>query len=53
MRSPVIHPGDVQLARAIGKPPMGSCFEHEPLLNTVVFPTKGVHLSDLFLTLLS
>ncbi|KIK69614.1 hypothetical protein GYMLUDRAFT_212277 [Collybiopsis luxurians FD-317 M1] len=40
-RSPVIHPGDVQLVRAIGEPPPGSCFDHEPLINTVVFPIKG------------
>jgi len=40
-RSPVIHPGDVRIVRAIGKPPPGSCFEKEPLQNTVVFATKG------------
>ncbi|KAF5355063.1 hypothetical protein D9756_005511 [Leucocoprinus leucothites] len=36
-RSPTIHPGDVQLATAIGDPPVGSCFAKEPLPNTVVF----------------
>ncbi|KAH9064156.1 RdRP-domain-containing protein [Lactarius vividus] len=36
-RSPVIHPGDVQVVRAIGRPPPGSPFEMEPLVNTVVF----------------
>ncbi|KAJ7169576.1 RNA-directed RNA polymerase 2 [Mycena filopes] len=40
-RSPTIHPGDVQLCRAIGKPPPGSCFDYEPLPNTVVFSVKG------------
>ncbi|KAJ6574801.1 RNA-directed RNA polymerase 2 [Mycena capillaripes] len=40
-RSPTIHPGDVQLATAIGKPPPGSCFDHEPLSNTVVFSVLG------------
>ncbi|THU94827.1 RdRP-domain-containing protein [Dendrothele bispora CBS 962.96] len=40
-RSPVIHPGDVQIVHAIGKPPEGSCFATEPLQNTVVFATKG------------
>jgi len=40
-RSPTIHPGDVQVARAIGAPPPGSPLEKEPLPNTVVFSTKG------------
>jgi RNA-dependent RNA polymerase len=40
-RSPTIHPGDVQVAHAIGKPPEGSCFAIEPLPNTVVFSTQG------------
>lgn len=40
-RSPTIHPGDVQVARAIGVPPPDSPFEKEPLPNTVVFSTKG------------
>lgn len=40
-RSPTIHPGDVQVVRAIGRPPPGSPFEKEPLPNTVVFSTKG------------
>ncbi|PIL32055.1 RNA-dependent RNA polymerase [Ganoderma sinense ZZ0214-1] len=40
-RSPTIHPGDVQIARAIGKPPPGSPFAKESLRNTVVFSTKG------------
>lgn len=40
-RSPTIHPGDVQVVRAIGRPPEGSCFEREPLHNTVVFSVKG------------
>jgi len=42
-RSPTIHPGDVQIAYAIGTPPAGSCFEREPLPNTVVFSIKGLH----------
>ncbi|KAJ7071542.1 RNA-directed RNA polymerase 2 [Mycena amicta] len=40
-RSPTIHPGDVRCVRAIGKPPPGSPFEHEPLPNTVVFSVLG------------
>jgi hypothetical protein len=40
-RSPTIHPGDVQIAQAIGKPPRGTCFSREPLHNTVVFSVKG------------
>jgi RNA-dependent RNA polymerase len=40
-RSPTIHPGDVQIARAIGRPPAGSCFEKEALPNAVVFSIKG------------
>ncbi|GAW05784.1 RNA-dependent RNA polymerase [Lentinula edodes] len=40
-RSPAIHPGDCQIAIAIGPPPSGSCFAREPLTNTVVFPTIG------------
>ena len=41
-RSPTIHPGDVQIVRAIGRPPPGSPFEKESLPNTVVFSVKGV-----------
>ncbi|KAJ6519524.1 RNA-directed RNA polymerase 2 [Mycena sanguinolenta] len=40
-RSPTIHPGDIQRVKAIGKPPPGSCFEIEPLPNTVVFSVLG------------
>ncbi|KAH9857867.1 RdRP-domain-containing protein [Lenzites betulinus] len=40
-RSPTIHPGDVQVVQAIGRPPPGSPFERESLRNTVVFSTKG------------
>ncbi len=40
-RSPVIHPGDVQIAHAIGPPPPDSPFAIEPLQNTVVFSTVG------------
>lgn len=40
-RSPCIHPGDAQVVVAIGDPPKGSCFEKEPLPNTVVFSVKG------------
>lgn len=46
-RSPVIHPGDVQIARAIGRPPEGSCFAIDPLPNTLVFNTTGTHYSTL------
>ncbi|CAE6419169.1 unnamed protein product [Rhizoctonia solani] len=40
-RSPVIHPGDVQVVTAIGKPPPGSPFDVEPLENTIVFSCRG------------
>lgn len=40
-RSPVCHPGDVQIAQAIGRPPPGSPFERETLRNTVVFSIQG------------
>lgn len=40
-RSPTIHPGDVQIAWAIGRPPLGSCFERESLDNSVVFSVLG------------
>jgi RNA-dependent RNA polymerase len=40
-RSPTIHPGDVQVANAVGKPPLGSCFVEESLPNTVVFSILG------------
>ncbi|KAF7793210.1 hypothetical protein EIP86_004319 [Pleurotus ostreatoroseus] len=40
-RSPTKHPGDLQMATAIGKPPVGSPFEHEPLRNTLVFSVLG------------
>ncbi|PSR72411.1 hypothetical protein PHLCEN_2v11754 [Hermanssonia centrifuga] len=45
-RSPTIHPGDVQIARGIGKPPPGSPFAKESLRNTLVFSVKGtsIHL---------
>ncbi|KAJ7577369.1 RNA-directed RNA polymerase 2 [Mycena floridula] len=41
-RSPTIHPGDVQIVQALGKPPLDSPFYHEPLANTVVFNTKDM-----------
>jgi hypothetical protein len=47
-RSPIIHPGDVQVVHAIGRPPPGSPFEKESLMNTIVFSVKG---SETFLTL--
>ncbi|QRW05216.1 RNA-dependent RNA polymerase [Ceratobasidium sp. AG-Ba] len=40
-RSPVIHPGDVQVVTAIGRPPRGSPFDIEPLVNTVVLSCQG------------
>ena len=40
-RSPVIHPGDVQVVRAIGRPPADSPFAKESLVNTVVFSVNG------------
>lgn len=40
-RSPVIHPGDVQIVEAIGAPPLNSCFQEEELPNTVVFSVQG------------
>ncbi|KIY65184.1 RdRP-domain-containing protein [Cylindrobasidium torrendii FP15055 ss-10] len=41
-RSPCIHPGDIQIANAIGKPRPGSAFDIEPLENTLVFSTNGM-----------
>ena len=49
-RSPVIHPGDVRVVHAIGRPLLGSPFNTEPLMNTVVFSVKG---SETFRTLLT
>lgn len=46
-RSPTNYPGDVQLARAIGKPSPGCCFAREPLPNTVVFSILGERLVNL------
>ncbi|RPD82652.1 RdRP-domain-containing protein [Lentinus tigrinus ALCF2SS1-7] len=40
-RSPTIHPGDVQVVHAIGKPPSGSPFARESLRNTIVFSIRG------------
>jgi len=40
-RSPIIHPGDVQVVRAIGRPPEESPFQKEPLMNTIVFSVNG------------
>ena len=40
-RSPTIHPGDIQLAQAIGIPPPDSPFAQERLSNTIVFSTLG------------
>ncbi|KAF8609453.1 RdRP-domain-containing protein [Ceratobasidium sp. AG-I] len=40
-RSPAIHPGDVQVVRAIGRPPPGTPFDIEPLANTVVLSCDG------------
>jgi RNA-dependent RNA polymerase len=40
-RSPIIHPGDVQVVHAIGRPPLGSPFEKESLMNTIVFSVNG------------
>lgn len=37
----MIHPGDVRIVTAIGRPPPGSPFEKEPLPNAVVFSVKG------------
>ncbi len=41
-RSPTIHPGDVQVVQAIGRPPAGTPLAKENLRNTVVFSTQGV-----------
>jgi len=46
-RSPIIHPGDVQVVRAIGRPPVGSPFQKEPLMNTIVFSVNGKAISSL------
>lgn len=44
-RSPTIHPGDVQVVHAIGRPPAGTPLAKETLRNTVVFSTQGVSQS--------
>ncbi|KAG9045507.1 hypothetical protein FS837_006169 [Tulasnella sp. UAMH 9824] len=41
LNSPTVHPGDVQLVTAIGKPKAGSPYDIESLANTVVFSVKG------------
>ncbi|KAG9124551.1 hypothetical protein FRC07_011159 [Ceratobasidium sp. 392] len=40
-RSPVIHPGDIQVVTAIGRPPPDSPFAKERLVNTVVMSCQG------------
>ncbi|KZV62229.1 RdRP-domain-containing protein, partial [Peniophora sp. CONT] len=40
-RSPTCHPGDVQIATAIGRPPAHSSFSKEPLPNMIVFAARG------------
>ncbi|EKM55558.1 uncharacterized protein PHACADRAFT_173705 [Phanerochaete carnosa HHB-10118-sp] len=40
-RSPTVHPGDVQIVRAIGRPPKGSEFDKHPIMNALVFATIG------------
>jgi hypothetical protein len=40
-RSPVIHPGDMQVVHAIGKPPKGTPLEKNPLPNCVIFSCQG------------
>lgn len=47
-RSPVAHPGDVQVARAVGRPPRGTPFDRTPLKNALVFSTKGMHITVAF-----
>ena len=41
-RSPTIHPGDIQMVHAIGRPPAGSALASESLRNTVVFSIQGM-----------
>jgi RNA-dependent RNA polymerase len=48
-RSPTIHPGDVQVVHALGRPPVGSPFAIEPLVNTVVFSVNGSTLVFMFI----
>lgn len=48
-RSPTIHPGDVMIVNAIGRPRPGSCFDIEPLPNTVVFSVLGESLYYFFM----
>ena len=47
-RSPTIHPGDVQVVHAIGRPPPHSPYAEEPLPNTVVFSIRGMLLTARF-----
>lgn len=42
-RSPVIHPGDIQVVHAIGRPPEGSDLAKGQLKNCVIFSTRGAH----------
>ncbi|KAH8822930.1 RNA-directed RNA polymerase 2 [Flagelloscypha sp. PMI_526] len=41
-RSPVIHPGDIQIVNAIGKPRRGSAYSVDPLANSVVMNVKAI-----------
>ena len=41
-RSPAIHPGDIQMVHAIGKPPSGSPLDRGQLKNGVVFAANGM-----------
>lgn len=40
-RSPMLHPGDVRMATAIGRPPFGSVYELSPMPNVIVFSCQG------------
>jgi RNA-dependent RNA polymerase len=40
-RSPTIHPGDVQILTAVGKPGPDSPFYTEPLRQCIIFSTQG------------
>ena len=56
-RSPTIHPGDVQVVYAIGRPPSDSPFARESLRNTIVFSTLGQsplpQISQIFIRLMA
>ncbi|GJJ12541.1 hypothetical protein Clacol_006784 [Clathrus columnatus] len=48
-RSPMIHPGDVRMVTAIGRPPAGSVYEKSLMPNVIIFSCQGTSLFILLL----